>query len=261
VHQRSQNVSIQVNAIQTARENNATQASFANDALNNPFAQGAFRWVAKGIYTHGNRAGEDCVCKWFKTGGVMESHFYDTDIASSNEAIRLISKWNSSNFVDKVVKVNKPEVWTFLPFSGAAWAGKKVLQEPFITNYEKFNSNTGWADDSVPWSRVMQALSHFTYHISNGQSVLCDLQGGVYQDGVVLTDPVIMSVARSFGPTDLGSDGISTFFYHHKCNEFCRSGWRRPRHQAPYFNLTAGTTMEHVPTRSSRVPMSGMAYR
>ena len=155
----------------------------------------------------------------------------------------------------QMVQINLPEVWTFDSTSGT-WAGKKVLQEPFIINYQKFNSNTGWADESIPWARVMQALSHFSYHISNGQTLLCDLQGGVYQDGVVLTDPVVMSTTRQYGPTDLGSPGISSFFSNHTCNEFCRSNWRRPRDQQQYYRRSAGTTMEHVPTRATRPQMT-----
>jgi hypothetical protein len=247
---------------QTARRNNASQASFSQHALDNPFAAGAFRWVAKGVYTEGSRAGEPCVCKWFKTGGVMESHFYDTDIAASKQAVLLTTKWTSKRLLDKMVKINLPEVWTFDSQIGT-FAGRKVLQEPFIEKYQKFNSNTGWSDDTLPWPRVMQALSHFTYHISNGQNVLCDLQGGVYSNGAVLTDPVVMSVNKEYGPTDLGSNGISTFFAHHQCNEFCRSEWRKPRNRTPYYSRTAGTTMEHVPTRNSRMPMSNanFAYR
>jgi len=41
-----------------------------------------------------------------------------------------------------------------------------------------------------PWDKVMQALSHFTYHISGGEFVLCDLQGGLSSDGAIITDPV-----------------------------------------------------------------------
>mmetsp|Transcript_37622 Transcript_37622/g.91299 ORF Transcript_37622/g.91299 Transcript_37622/m.91299 type:complete len:297 (+) Transcript_37622:62-952(+) len=248
------NVNSIVDPSQTARRNNAHAASFTHHALENPFAQGSFRWVAMGTYTGGDRQGEQCVCKWFKTGGVMEAHFYDSDLAASNEAIRLISKWNGKRLVDRMVKVNLPEVWTFSPES--MWAGRKVLQEPYIENYQKFNSNTGWADESIPWARVMQALSHFSFHISNGEILLCDLQGGVYNDGVVLTDPVVMSKNRSFGPTDLGSQGISSFFANHVCNEFCRSDWQRPRDQRQYYRRTAGTTMEHVPTRASRPYMT-----
>jgi hypothetical protein len=52
-----------------------------------------------------------------------------------------------------------PAVWTFEETAHAAWAGKKVLCEPFIQNYQKFNSNSGWNDDSKAWAKVMQALS------------------------------------------------------------------------------------------------------
>lgn len=245
-----------VDATQTARRNNANNATFTHEALDHPFAEGAFRWVAKGAYTDGNRRGEPCVCKWFKTGHVMESQFYDTDLKTSNEAIRLITKWNEANLVNRVVKVNLPEVWTFVNSSGPR-AGRKVLQEPFIENYQKFNSNSGWADDSIPWARVMQALSHFSYHTSGGATLLCDLQGGVYNDGVVLTDPVILSRTRQYGPTDLGPQGISSFFSNHVCNEYCRSEWRLPRDQTRYYPRTARTSMEHhVPIRPTRPHMS-----
>lgn len=33
---------------------------------------------------------------------------------------------------------------------------------------------------TLPWHDVMQALSHFSYHVSGGSLVLCDLQGIVY---------------------------------------------------------------------------------
>ena len=252
-------------ATQTARRNDANEASFTNHALDNPFASGTFRWVAKGTYTVGNRSGQACVCKWFKTGGVTEDRFYATDIATSEKAIELISKWNAKGLIDKMIRVNLPEVWTFKPDSD--WGGRKVMQEPFIANYQKFNSNTGWSDDTTPWPRVMQALSHFSYHISNGQCLLCDLQGGVYSDGAVLTDPVIMSATQTYGPTDLGAKGISTFFAHHECNEFCRSEWSQPRNQTAYYRARAGTSMQvpgrnngnnHVPTKASRPKMTRM---
>ena len=241
---------------QTVRRNNATRATFTRYALDHPFASGSFRWVAKGVYTEGFRTGEDCVCKWFKTGGVLESSFFDADLKTVQKALELIAEWNVSEFVNKIVKINKPEVWTFSDDSGYQWAGKKVLQEPFIQNYQKFNSNTGWADDSIPWARVMQALSHYTYDASNGTCLVCDLQGGVYSDGVVLTDPVVMSIDRSYGPTDLGIKGMHSFFANHKCNEFCRSAWKKIVSPICYHEANEGTSMEYVPTRHSRPKMS-----
>ena len=204
----------------TARRNEAHRAEYQAYDLDHPFAEGGFRWVAKGKYTEGARAGEDSVCKWFKTGSVFEEEFYQTDIRAVDKALHLVDDWNGRNLIDKVIRVNVPAVWTFDP--GCSRAGQKVLSEPFIHNYQKFNSNSGWADDETPWPRVMQALSHFTYHITGGQFVLCDLQGGVYSDGVVLTDPAVLARSKSYGVTDLGPQGISTFFSQHKCNEFCR---------------------------------------
>jgi len=244
-------------ASQTARNNNASSASFPNYNLENPFAEGGFRWVAKGTYTSGEREGEPCVCKWFKTGHVWEASFFSLDIKTTEKALELVKEFNSRQFVNKIVMVNIPQVWTFIGGSGS-WANKKVLQEPFIEKYVKFNSNSGWADGSTPWPRVMQALSHFSYHVTGGQFLLCDLQGGVYSNAVALTDPVILSRTKSFGVTDLGPRGISSFFSNHRCNEFCKMSWTKPADTKQYFRPQEGTSMmetganRHVPTQRSR---------
>ncbi len=72
---------------------------------------------------------------------------------------------------------------------------------------------------------------------------MCDLQGGIYDVGVVLTDPVILSRTRQYGVTDLGAEGISTFFGTHRCNGFCRVEWSAPRDRGIYFKPTSGTSM------------------
>ena len=63
---------------------------------------------------------------------------------------------------------------------------EKCLIEPFIEKWEKFNSNTGWNKSHLPWDKAMQALSHYSYHITNGQFLMCDLQGGWYSDGTAM---------------------------------------------------------------------------
>mmetsp|Transcript_32067 Transcript_32067/g.54720 ORF Transcript_32067/g.54720 Transcript_32067/m.54720 type:complete len:256 (+) Transcript_32067:174-941(+) len=237
--------------VQTARRNNSSRAKIPASSFTHPFAEGGFRYVAKGKYTVGDRVGEDCVCKWFKTGHVDEARYFDLDIRAMGRAHDLVREWNGRRMIDKIVKVNIPEVWT------RRSRGDKVLLEPFIHNYQKFNSNSGWADNQTPWPRVMQALSHFSYHISGGQYLLCDLQGGVYDEAVVLTDPVIMSSNKVYGVTDLGPKGISSFFSHHVCNEYCSPKWSKPSDRNCYYPPTAGTRMiqrggthafQHVPT-------------
>eukprot|EP00798_Chlamydomonas_sp_ICE-L_P021582 gene21582-28579_t len=233
-----------------------SSTSKVSSALDNRHSQ----LVAKGKYTEGQRAGEACVCKWFKSGSVYEVRFFEEDIKAMEKARDIIVKWNLSAILDSKIKLNIPEVWTFDKDS-SDWAGRKTLQEPYIKNYEKFNSNTGWMTDDLPWGRVMQALSHFSYHVTSGQLLLCDLQGGIYRDDAVLTDPVILSRTRAYGVTDLGPEGISTFFSTHECNEFCRKEWQQPRNQGQFYRPQQGTSMavaNNVPSRSSRPLMSGV---
>ena len=239
-----------------ARKN---QSSFATVSTDEVFATGGFKIVYRGVYKNGPRKGQDCVCKVFKTGAVYEKSFFDHEMNVVNRAMLLIEKFNAANLINKKIYLNQPAIWEFTQDSG--YAGQKNLIEPMIEDFEKFNSNSGWvADDDTPWNLVMQALSHFSYHVSGGFFLLCDLQGGIYRDGVVLTDPVIMSRRKEYGPTDLGPEGISTFFARHECNQYCRSEWTSPRNRDVYFDYRKGTSMIHVPTRPSRAAMSKQSY-
>lgn len=245
----------------SARCNESSFASFTQEELSFPFSQGAFRWAAKGIYTDGIRKGQHCVCKWFKDGHTAQDEFYDLDIKAMYKALELVDMWNKQQFIDQVIKVNIPEVWVF--GAGDEWAGLKALQEPFIEGYQKFNSNTGWNlnHNVSAWSDVLQALSHFTYHISQGRYLLCDLQGGIYNNSVILTDPVILSREKVFGKTDLGLKGISTFFSNHRCNAYCQHHWLVPEDRNRYHEMRMGTSMAGVTNsnygvlRQNRLPL------
>jgi hypothetical protein len=140
------------------RYNKSNEATFTQGDLDRPFASGSFRWVAKGWYTSGDRVGQACVAKWFKTGGVFSADYFTLDIKAVDKALEIVNRFNQLDVVDKTVKINVPAVWTFL--DGAAnRAGQKGLCEPFIQNYQKFNSNSGWNDDTKAWGQAMQALS------------------------------------------------------------------------------------------------------
>jgi hypothetical protein len=160
-----------------ARLNNSTLASvdFAN-----LFATGTFKNlnVWKGVYTEGARTGQLCVAKGFKSGSVYESHYFEQELNIIRLTQTIIDAWHAEHIMDGEIRLNTPEIWTRI------LTGVKLLCEPMIENYEKFNSNSGWADKSGgAWSEAMQALSHFSFHKSNGSYLLCDLQGGVYSDG------------------------------------------------------------------------------
>lgn len=202
-----------------------------------PFATGTFMKCYRGKYTRGPRAGEQCVAKVFKDGGAhFEASFFRHEVACAEKAIELVRRFNAARVITQSVQVNRTAVWTIID------TDERVLCEPHIKNFEKFNSNTGWKC-SGKWCDVMSALSHFTYHASSGMYIVCDLQGGVYDDHVVLTDPVVLSQNQQFGPTDLGRAGIETFMARHVCTHFCDASWSRPRAPRQYYEARLGTSM------------------
>ena len=234
-----------------SRENKATAAKVTTSTV---YATGTFKNVYKGKYNEGERAGQECVCKIFKSGSVFKESYFQVELQIVAKTLEIVNSFNKCKLVDKPIWLNQPEIWTFRP--GSSKEGEKALVEPMISNFEKFNSNTGWTpEETSSWIDVMQALSHFSYYSSNRLVLLCDLQGGIYRDGFVITDPVVMSESREYGPTDLGPDGIATFFAHHKCSKYCRSNWMTPSDKNVYFKLQKGSAMS-LPTRQSRAPLT-----
>ncbi|KAF9161458.1 hypothetical protein BGX20_002107 [Mortierella sp. AD010] len=183
-----------------SRCNNSTSAAIDSSV---EYARGAFKKVYKGKYTEGSRTGQPCVSKVFISGSVFENSYFQHEMDVVKKATEIVRAFNGLELINKRIVINQPEIWVFRDSQAL------TLIEPLIENFEKFNSNSGWTQDTTSWGQAMQALAHYSFHYSNGQLTLCDLQGGVYSDGIVLTDPVVMSTDRRFGPTDLGKDGIA----------------------------------------------------
>ena len=142
----------------TAVENKSTKCT----TIQHNFAQGAHRIVHKCKYTAGDRKGQLAVCKVFKKGAVFEQKYFQEDIRAVDKAIEIACAFNlwlhenrdGTSGVGKIF-VNRADVWEFTETK------ENNLTEPFIANYEKFNSNSGAADNK---HALMQALSHFSYH-------------------------------------------------------------------------------------------------
>ncbi|KAF3397274.1 hypothetical protein DPV78_008077 [Talaromyces pinophilus] len=203
-----------VSAVQShsGRYNQSDLFTFKNRDLKHPFAKSAFRWVAKGHYASKPRQGQQCVAKWFKNGAVFSKDFFTLDIKAVDKVLEIVEWFNQLNMTDKIIKINIPAIWHFADDCEKDWAGQMVLCEPYIHNYQKWNSNNGWNGHFTVWGKCMQALGHFSFHVSGGHYVLCDLQGGIHHNEVVISDPVILSPTHEYGVTDLGVDGMSTFF-------------------------------------------------
>ena len=118
--------------------------------------------------------------------------------------------------------------------------------------FTKFSSNNGYVhkDDgsstitlevgTVKYTDFLQAFSHWTYVKSYNNTLVCDLQGILDNEGVRpkfrLTDPAICSKERRYGKTDIGLSGIRNWCRTHRCSPVCRA-----------LNLpTMGTTCKEV---------------
>lgn len=176
----------------------------------------------------------------------MEEEFFQADWSIADRAIDYAEEWN--RFASTTILVTRGDVWRI--------GNTKYLVEPLIRYFTKFTSNNGWiaSEDEEGWSVLaMEAFSHYTYHASGGQLIVCDLQGRYRNNSYnrsksrfELTDPAICSRQRTYGPTDLGEKGIESFFANHYCNRFCHADgnrWASPRSQRNWFVASSATSM------------------
>jgi hypothetical protein len=105
-----------------------------------------------------------------------------------------------------------------------------VMEGRIPGHFEKYNNNSGYrAPNPTPKGTnhdAVQAFSHWTQHISHGNLLVVDCQGGFDQanNRFVLTDPAVHCKDLSrFGNTNLGPNGFDRFFAQHKCNDYCRA--------------------------------------
>lgn len=104
-----------------------------------------------------------------------------------------------------------------------------AIEDVLTGSYDKFISNGGWINEDVP-TNGPPAFAHYTYHITRGEMLVCDLQGIRKVDGYLFTDPAIHHATKGpnfYGPTDLGNAGIQQFFDSHVCSRLCER-FRKP---------------------------------
>ncbi|CAD7932216.1 unnamed protein product [Amoebophrya sp. A25] len=219
--------------------------------------EGKYKVVKKGDYDNG----KPCVAKFLKSGTTSSSDCFLDDVKNAKAALPYIGEFHEyvrkslPQYAGKFsIKVNVPSVWT--QTNEGPNKGQRFLVEPYVSNFEKFNSNSGAADASA---EVAQALSHFSYHLSDGRELLCDLQGGRSGNDYVLSDVVLMSAEKKYGNTDLGLPGIENFCAHHVCGPFCSREWKtwsnaRRRYQ-PVMSTTITLDVANIPT-----PLSNREY-
>lgn len=252
-----------------------------------PFAEGACREAYKGtILADGShpwtRDQENtfvgwekrghtypCVVKMYKDFHAMHAKQWAQDLGLSAECQKLAKEFNS--VTEKITKVSvafaMPVMFevTKVGYRGSLcndmkYARAKVSEcvciEPFLSQFEKLTSNTGWTNPYVTREdmEVVQAFSHWTWYRTGASMLVCDLQGTRTVKGWLFTDPAAHSrVLGYLGPTDLGQDGVRRFFDTHKCNKICEClDLHRPP-EKPFQSKSGSTTSRKRTTFSWEV--------
>ncbi|CAK9081430.1 unnamed protein product [Durusdinium trenchii] len=96
-----------------------------------------------------------------------------------------------------------------------------VGEEHLNTRFIKFSSNDGFVN-YIDHSLEAQAFVHFTYEACGEEMMVSDIQGVRVDNGILLTDPQILSSWHGFGPGDLGAGGMSSCMESHECNYLCQ---------------------------------------
>lgn len=108
----------------------------SDDALREPFDEGAFRDVALGYYIdeEGN-AGAPCVAKWLKDEWATSRGSYREDMRCVRRALQFVRAFNAARIFDSHLRVVVPALARF--GSDTALPDIVHLREPFLDDYEK----------------------------------------------------------------------------------------------------------------------------
>ena len=198
-----------------------------------PFAFGASRAAYKGrLVAPTNKSGVQVVVKKFKREFAHNKDDWNVDLEVSQKADELAQQFNNITGTSRPIHFSQPlpMMITDTPYFGSTTCreGEWVTAECFIPGrYTKWSSNAGWVNnEEMGGGGSLPAFSHWTWVQTDGQLIVCDLQG--VRDitpsivGYWLTDPAINSRSKRYGNTDLGHLGITLFFRSHRCTQFCR---------------------------------------
>ena len=199
----------------------------------NPVERGEQRFAFYVLVTEGR---DWIFWKRMKKGMTKISRYegsHNSKAALVNQAhIQEVARFLGQEFTLQLAKHSRKEKVIYVPVEllripGRTTGDNFYSLEPFIPgNYVKFNNNNGFVDKALEALHpLMQTFSHFTYSYSKGLVTVTDVQGVVEQGGIyTLTDPAVHTADPTClqDPTNLGREGMATFFKTHTCNDVCR---------------------------------------
>eukprot|EP00667_Euglena_gracilis_P007168 EG_transcript_7226 len=161
-----------------------------------------------------------CVAKVFRSANAREEAYF-ADVEMHSLCSALAKQYNRFN-PPKKVTFTEPCVIQCLSRTSPGEDGLLTLiVEPLLEGqFTKYSNNAGYVD-YLAARATPHAFSHFTYHFTRGQLLVCDIQGV----GDMYTDPQIHSNKKGggvWGEGDLGAEGMERFFATHQCSSLCQ---------------------------------------
>ncbi|CUF59963.1 myosin heavy chain kinase c-like protein, putative, partial [Bodo saltans] len=151
------------------------------------------------------------VAKQYRKKTVVPSQYFD-DVAMHSIAEYWALQFNTAGAPKRVRFV--PAAVLELPFLSPPLIF--AIEPHLVGEFKKHNNNNGYVAEDK--RNTPQAFSHYTFHKSQGQLLIVDIQGV----GDDYTDPQIMSLdGEGYGRGNLGTKGMEKFLKTHQCNAVC----------------------------------------
>lgn len=190
-----------------------------------PFARGSLRFAFYGQFSSDDSSFVDVVFKELANTDPKSNTFI---VYQEHLEIQAIAQFLAELF-------NTEQQRLFRNFIPIVYADADLIQQKenpskicqverrMHQEWRKWNNNSGGVSLSE-YSTILQAFSHWTYHITSGRLMVVDLQGVKVDRAYLLTDPALHCddlLRFRETRTNLGVKGMHQFFRTHVCSDVC----------------------------------------
>ena len=193
------------------------------------FEKGRFRYAIMGTWQLPvEKRGQKCVIKHFIEKPVFRPTGWATTMRMYEEANELATEFNKFHKTHRVVSFVKVDKLQCTEHDNNNIGGPQLNEyfvvEPYLSGkFTKWCNNNGYWNTTDQYVPLMQAFMHWSWHYTNGEKMISDLQGTADGTRYTLTDPAFLSLhGNKYGATDMGSEGIAKLFLKHTCNSICQ---------------------------------------
>jgi hypothetical protein len=191
----------------------------------NPFAKGSIRFAFYGQFSSDDSPFVEVVFKELASANPKANTFivYREHLEIQAIAQFLAEQFNAEQ--QRLFRNSIPIVYADAHLVQQKANPSKIYQveRRMHQEWRKWNNNSGGVSLSE-YSTILQAFSHWTYHITSGRLMVVDLQGVKVERAYLLTDPALHCddlLRFRETRTNLGVKGMHQFFRTHVCSDVC----------------------------------------